>query len=54
MGRLESLLRRDEGEDVVEYGLLAAFISIAALLTIKVIGPAVNGLYEQVKNAFSP
>ena len=54
MTRLKSLLRRDEGQDTVEYGLLAAFISIFALLAIKAIGPLVNTLYESVKKAITP
>jgi Flp pilus assembly pilin Flp len=52
--RPKSLLRRDEGQDTVEYGLLAAFISISALLAIKAIGPLVNTLYESVKTAIAP
>ena len=53
MTNLMRRLRADEGQDVVEYGLLASFISIAALLTIKAIGPLVNGLYQKVKDAFA-
>ena len=48
-----SFLVRDEGQDTVEYGLLAAFISIFALIAIKAIGPLVNSLYESVKKAIS-
>lgn len=48
-----SFLVRDEGQDTVEYALLAAFISIFALIAIKAIGPLVNTLYEDVKKAFS-
>lgn len=47
------LLKDERGQDTVEYGLLAAFISIAALLAIKAIGPLVNDLYEKVKGAFA-
>jgi Flp pilus assembly pilin Flp len=47
-----SLLRDDEGQDVVEYGLLAAFISVFAIITIKAIGPLVNDLYVKIKDAF--
>lgn len=50
--RLRRGLRRftelDEGQDVVEYGLLAAFISIAAVLTLSLIGPLVDNLYQEV------
>jgi Flp pilus assembly pilin Flp len=46
------ILIDDQGQDTVEYGLLAAFISIAALLTIKGIGPLVESLYQDVAKAF--
>jgi Flp pilus assembly pilin Flp len=52
MLNLRSLFRDEEGQDVIEYGLLAAFISIVALLTIKAIGPLVNDLYVKIKDAF--
>jgi Flp pilus assembly pilin Flp len=47
-GWLRDLVERDEGQDVVEYGLLAALISIAAVLTIQLIGPLVDAMYQQV------
>jgi Flp pilus assembly pilin Flp len=47
-GWLRNLVRNDEGQDVVEYGLLAALISIAAVLTIQLIGPLVDAMYQQV------
>ena len=53
MTNLTRFLKNEDGQDVVEYGLLASFISIAALLVIKAIGPLVNNLYEKVKGAFA-
>jgi Flp pilus assembly pilin Flp len=53
MNNLKRVLKDEAGQDVVEYGLLASFISIAALLTIKAIGPLVNSLYEKVKGALA-
>ena len=53
MTNLKRWIRDQEGQDTVEYGLLAAFISIAALLAIKAIGPLVNSLYLKVKDAFA-
>jgi Flp pilus assembly pilin Flp len=50
---LESL-RQDEGQDIVEYGLLAAFISISAVLVIKILGPLLVPLYQSVKAALTP
>ena len=53
MATIRALVRREEGQDVVEYALLASLISIFALLAIKAIGPAVNSLYETVKTQLS-
>jgi Flp pilus assembly pilin Flp len=50
---VEALFHDDEGQDLTEYALLAGFISIAAVVVIKQIGPLVNALYEQVKDAFA-
>jgi Flp pilus assembly pilin Flp len=54
MNKLEHFIRNDEGQDTVEYALLAAFISIFAIVAIKAIGPLVNTIYVNVKNALTP
>jgi len=41
----------DDGQDVVEYGLLAAFISVFVIVAIKAVGPLVVPLYEKVQGA---
>jgi len=47
------LYQNEEGQDIIEYGLLASFISIVALVAIKLIGPLVVALYESILDAFS-
>ncbi len=47
-------LLHDDGQDLIEYGLLGAFISIVAVLTIQAIGPLVNDLYVAIQNAIVP
>jgi len=42
------LVREDEGQDLIEYALLAAFISLAAVLAIQQLGTAVNNVYTRV------
>lgn len=54
MKKLVAFLKKDEGQDTVEYALLAAFISIFAIIAIKAIGPLVNTIYVNVKNALTP
>jgi Flp pilus assembly pilin Flp len=50
MSCLRRLLCEENGNDLVEYGLLAAFISIVSLVTIRLIGPLVNDLFVVVYN----
>lgn len=54
MKKLELFVKNDEGQDMVEYALLAAFISIVAITTIKAIGPLIQTIYTNVQNALTP
>ena len=44
-------LDEESGQDTVEYGLLAALIAIASIVTIQAIGPLVNSMYEGIAKA---
>ena len=37
--------RRDEGQDLIEYGLLTALIAIVAIATVTAVGTTVNTLF---------
>jgi pilus assembly protein Flp/PilA len=50
---LKKFFKDERGEDMIEYALLAAFISIAAVAMIKLIGPILLTLFTNVKNALS-
>jgi Flp pilus assembly pilin Flp len=51
MTYLKKFLAEDKGQDMVEYGLLAAFISIVAIAALQAIGPLVNAVYVNIQNA---
>jgi Flp pilus assembly pilin Flp len=51
--KLRNLFKDERGQDIIEYGLLASFISIAAVGVIKLIGPLIVPLYESVKAALT-
>lgn len=51
MNHLRRFFREEDGQDMVEYALLAAFISIVAILALQAIGPRVNGIYERIRDA---
>ena len=46
-----SALDREEGQDMIEYALLAALISIVAIVMILAIGPYIEDTFQDVANA---
>jgi Flp pilus assembly pilin Flp len=46
-------VREEEGQDIIEYSLLAAFISISGYLILQSIGTQVNSIYTKVQTATS-
>ena len=41
------VLRHDEGQDLIEYGLLVALIAVVAILAVTAVGTTVNTLFWQ-------
>jgi pilus assembly protein Flp/PilA len=41
-------VREEVGQDLIEYALLAGFISLVAVLAITNVGIAVNGVYNNI------
>lgn len=50
---LSKLIRDEKGQDMVEYALLASFISIVAIATLRLIGPLVDGIYQDIEDALT-
>jgi Flp pilus assembly pilin Flp len=50
---LRKLFYDESGQDMVEYALLASFISIVAIATLRLIGPLVDGIYQEIETALS-
>jgi Flp pilus assembly pilin Flp len=46
---ISRFIREDEGQDVIEYALLAAFVSIVAATIIQSIGPDLTAIFTNVK-----
>jgi len=51
--KFAKLVRREDGATMIEYGLLAALVSIGALAALQVLGPALGNLFNQVASAFT-
>jgi len=43
--RVHHLLKRDDGQDLIEYGLLAVLIATGAILAISSVGSELNTLF---------
>ncbi len=41
------LVRRDKGQDLIEYGLLVALIAIVAMVAIAALGNTINSVFWQ-------
>ena len=44
-------IREEEGQDIIEYALLAGFISVSGWQILQSIGTSVNTLYSKVQTA---
>jgi pilus assembly protein Flp/PilA len=47
---LKDLMRDDEGQDLVEYALLIALLSLAAVATLSTLGNSIEGIFNNVSN----
>ena len=50
---LRKLIRGQKGQDMVEYALLASFISIVAIAVLRLIGPLVRAIYVAIQAALT-
>lgn len=50
---LRSLVRRDEGQDLLEYALLVALIALVCVVAITAAGDNVNVIFERIAAALA-
>ena len=51
---LNSLWQDDSGATAIEYGLLAALISVAIILAVTTLGQTLNGVFGDVNEKMDP
>jgi len=51
MNALTRLLRDTEGQDLIEYALLAALIALAAITAMNNLGSAINSKFDSVSTS---
>ena len=48
--RLHTIIKNEQGATAIEYGLLAALIAVAIVLTVKGVGDGLNNTFTEVKD----
>lgn len=54
MELVKRLVREEEGQGMVEYGLILGLISIVAIVAIKSLGPKVKTMFEKADTGLTP
>jgi Flp pilus assembly pilin Flp len=52
--RFTNWLRREEGQDLIEYALLAALIAVALVLILPGVASALASIFRQIISVLSP
>ena len=50
MNALKNFVVSEDGQDLVEYALLAALLSIVSIATLKVLGPKIAAVWTNISN----
>lgn len=50
MNNIRDFITREDGQDLVEYALLAALLSIASIAALKVLGPKIAATWANISN----
>lgn len=53
LAMIETLSTRDEGQDMIEYALLAALIAVACIAALVVLGPKISSIFSSVSTSLS-
>jgi pilus assembly protein Flp/PilA len=48
MKNLMNFVTREDGQDLVEYALLAALLSIASIAALKILGPKISATWDKI------
>ncbi len=51
MQAVQSFVRRDEGQDLLEYSLLVALIALVAVAAVTLAGDSVNSIFTEIATA---
>ena len=49
----DSLLRREEGQTMVEYSIVAALIAVVAMVAVQALGVGITGVFNNIVSSIS-
>lgn len=52
-GKITALLKDESGATAIEYGLIAALVSVAAITALTLMGQSLKTMFERVANALA-
>jgi len=52
--QLANLLRDEEGQGMVEYGLIIALVAIVVIAVLTAMGGSIQGIFQQIVDTLSP
>lgn len=51
--KLNNLMKQEEGQDLIEYALVAALIAVVSIAMMSKVGTAVNSVFSSVSSALA-
>ena len=51
--KLQTLLKNEEGQDLVEYGLVVALVAFGAVAAMKILGTEISAVFSQISSTLS-
>lgn len=51
--KLNNLMKQEEGQDLIEYALVAALIAVVSITMMKSVGSAVNTVFSNISSALA-
>jgi pilus assembly protein Flp/PilA len=51
--KLQTLMSNEEGQDLVEYGLIAALIAVATIAGMSKVAGAINSLFSNISSSLA-
>ena len=52
--KMQNLLNNEDGQDLIEYALLASLLAVGAVTVLGPLATAVNGAFTAAKTAIAP